>query len=223
MAAGWSWGALLVVYFVSTSALSRFRGADKDSRTAGRVEKSGTRDAWQVLANGGLFALSALAYARDPRLVWQLAGAGALAASAADTWATEVGVLSPTRPRSIVTLRPVDAGVSGGVTLHGFAAALAATLLVGMTAWLQGWPVATLGAALAGGIGGCLFDSFLGATIQSRRHCPTCNTGTEQPRHHCGTPTDHVGGIALLDNDGVNLLATASGAAIGAVVGAAIA
>jgi uncharacterized protein (TIGR00297 family) len=222
MTAGWSWGVMLVTYFVSSSALSRFRSAEKDSRTSGRVEKSGARDAWQVLANGGLFALSALAFAKEPRLLWQLTGVGALAASAADTWATELGVLSPARPRSIVTLRPVDAGVSGGVSVYGLGAALAAALLLGATAWALHWPATALAAALAGGIGGCLLDSLLGATLQSRRHCPTCDAATEQRRHRCGTETEHIGGLSLLDNDGVNLLATAGGAAIGAAVGAAL-
>ena len=219
VAAGWSWGVLLVVYFVSSSALSRFRGAEKDARTSGRVEKSGARDAWQVMANGGLFALSAIAFVIDPRVVWQLTGIGALAASAADTWATELGVLSPTRPRSIVTMRTVDPGVSGGVTMYGLGAALAAAVLLGLTALALRWPGSTLAAALAGGVGGCLFDSLLGATLQSRRHCPACDVGTEQRRHRCGTETTRVGGVAFLDNDGVNLLATAGGAAIGAAIG----
>ena len=216
MAAGWSWGVLLVLYFVSSSALSHYRSREKDARTSGRVEKSGARDARQVLANGGLFALSAIAYAIEPGVPWQLTAAGALAASAADTWATELGVLSPARPRSILTMRPVDAGVSGGVTLQGFVAAALAATLLGLTAWMLRWPALAAIAALAGGVGGCALDSVLGAAVQSRRHCPTCNVATEQKTHRCGTATTHVGGIALLDNDGVNLLATVGGAGLGA-------
>ena len=223
MAAGWSWGVLLVVYFVSSSALSRFRGPEKEARTSGRIEKSGARDAWQVLANGALFAISAIMYAREPRLLWQLTGAGALAASAADTWATELGVLSPTRPRSIITLRPVEPGVSGGVSMYGLGAALAAALLVGLTSVATGWPSSTFAAALVGGLGGCVLDSLLGAALQSRRHCPRCDVGTEQRRHDCGSETMHVGGLPFLDNDGVNLLATAGGAALGAAIGVALA
>ncbi len=222
MAAGWDWGALLVLYFTSSSVLSRFRAREKEARTGGRVEKSGARDAWQVLANGGLFAASAIAYAADPRLVWQLTGAGALAASAADTWATELGVLSPHRPRSILTFQPVDAGVSGGVTLHGFGAAFAGAAFIAGLTRAFGWPTSTALAALAGGIGGCVLDSALGAALQSRRHCPVCDAATEQRVHRCGTATVRVGGIGALDNDGVNLLATAGGAAVGAVIAVAV-
>ena len=222
MTAGWDWGALLVLYFASSSVLSRFRAREKEARTSGRVEKSGARDAWQVLANGALFAASAIAYAAEPRIAWQLTGAGALAASAADTWATELGVLSPHRPRSILTLRPVDTGVSGGVTLHGFGAALGAAAFIALLTRAFGWPAAGALAAVAGGLGGCVLDSVLGAALQARRHCPVCDAATEQRVHRCGTATVQVGGVGALDNDGVNLLATAGGAAVGAAIGVAI-
>ena len=223
MWAGWDWGILVVLYFVSSSALSRFRSRDKDARTAGRVEKTGARDAKQVLANGGLFAAAALAYAAEPSLLWQLTAIGALAASAADTWATELGVLSPSRPRSILTMRVVEPGVSGGVTGYGFAGAVAAASFIATIARALGWPSASLIAALLGGLAGSTLDSVLGAAVQSRRRCPVCNVGTEQRIHRCGSPTEHTGGIAALDNDGVNLLATAGGAAVGLAVAMAVA
>ncbi len=218
MAAGWDWGILVVLYFVSSSALSRFRSLEKDARTAGHVEKTGARDAWQVMANGALVAASAIAFVVDPSMRWQLTAIGALAASAADTWATELGVLSPSRPRSVLTFRQVEPGVSGGVSAYGFAAATAAAGFIALSARALGWPSASMVAALLGGIGGCVLDSVLGASLQSRRHCPTCNVATEQRVHRCGSATVHAGGIAALDNDGVNLLATAGGAAVGLAV-----
>lgn len=222
MAAGWDWGILVVFYFVSSSALSRFRSGDKDARTAGRVEKTGARDAWQVMANGALFALSAAMYAYEPRQLWQFTAIGALAASAADTWATELGVLSPSRPHSILTLQPVEPGVSGGVSAYGFAAAVAAASFIAFVARALGWPSASLIAALVGGLGGCVLDSVLGAALQSRRRCATCDVATEQRIHRCGSATVHVGGIGALDNDGVNFLATAGGAAVGVAVAMAV-
>jgi uncharacterized protein (TIGR00297 family) len=222
VAAGWSWGILLVLYFVSSSALSHFRKRDKDAVAGGRVEKSGERDSIQVLANGGVFMLSAMAYGPEPQPLWQLAGAGALAASAADTWATEIGVLSKSQPRSILTMRPVDAGVSGGVTLNGTLAAVAGAAFLAVAARALGWPVAAAFAALVGGVGGCMLDSVLGASLQSRRHCDTCGQATEQRVHRCGNPTRHVGGVAALNNDGVNFLATVGGAAIGVATGLAL-
>src|SRR5258705_4914502 len=56
VAAGWGWGALLFLYFVLSTLLSRAGAAEKAARTAGIVEKGGARDATQVIANGGRVA-----------------------------------------------------------------------------------------------------------------------------------------------------------------------
>jgi len=61
VSAGWSWGALLLALFVSASALSRTGERTKAARVSPIVEKGGERDAGQVLANGGVFAVGALA------------------------------------------------------------------------------------------------------------------------------------------------------------------
>src|SRR3569833_1751003 len=93
VAAGWSWGLLLILYFASSTLLSRIGKAEKERRTADVVEKGGERDAWQVFANGGVFAGAAVGSLVWPSPAWLALGAGALAASASDTWATEIGTL----------------------------------------------------------------------------------------------------------------------------------
>ena len=60
IATGWSWGALLIAFFIASSALSRFHADAKARRTGDLVAKGGARDAAQVLANGGGFACAAL-------------------------------------------------------------------------------------------------------------------------------------------------------------------
>src|SRR5690242_1724446 len=57
---GWNWGALLILYFVSSTVLSRLGRAEKERRTSAVVAKGGERDAIQVLANGGVFAAAAV-------------------------------------------------------------------------------------------------------------------------------------------------------------------
>jgi uncharacterized protein (TIGR00297 family) len=215
--AGWSWGAVLLAYFVTSTLLTRFRAATKLERTDGRVAKPGPRDAEQVAANGGVFGAAALGYWMNADPLWQPLAAGALAASAADTWATELGTLARTEARSIIAWHPVPTGTSGGVTPQGFLAAAAGAGFVALACWAVGWPLVTVVSALAGGFFGAVMDSVIGATIQARRHCPTCNVLTEQAVHRCGTPTAVVGGIAWLDNDGVNSIATLYGALFGTV------
>lgn len=217
MAAGWRWGVVLVAYFVSSSLLSRFRAAQKQARMQGRVEKHGPRDASQVFANGGVYAALALAYAVRPSPLFVALGVGALAASAADTWATEVGALAATPPRAILGLQPVAVGTSGGVTPLGLGAGLAGGVFVGLVTWLAGWPLRVATAAFIGGIVGCLLDSVLGASLQARYWCATCATATEQRRHHCGMPTTRTAGLRWLNNDVVNFMATAGGAVAGAL------
>ena len=136
VAAGWSWGVVLVAYFASSSLLSRFRSNRKERLTGGRLEKAGPRDATQVLANGGVFALAAIGYRLAPDPLWQALAAGALGASAADTWATEIGTLAPHKPRSILDWRPVETGTSGGVTAQGLVAGITGAGFVALVAWM---------------------------------------------------------------------------------------
>src|SRR5688572_21338326 len=56
-------GLALLAFFLSSSALSRYRRADKQKLTGGILEKGDTRDALQVLANGGPAALFCVVYA----------------------------------------------------------------------------------------------------------------------------------------------------------------
>lgn len=215
VAAGWSWAILLVAYFVSSVGLTRFRGRAKAARTGAVVAKGGPRDATQVLANGGVFALAALLWILSGWDGWLALGAGALAAAASDTWATEVGTLARRAPRSIVTWRGVPAGTSGAVSIPGIVAAVAGASFIALVVAALGWPRSATVSALAGGVAGSTIDSLVGATVQVRRWCDRCAAPTERETHPCGTPTRIVGGIPWADNDAVNALSTAAGGLLG--------
>ncbi len=123
---GWSWGLSLIYFFVSSSLLSSFRAQEKASAAVDKFSKGSRRDLSQAAANGGLATLFALLYgfSQSPstRRVAKAGFTGALAAATADTWATELGVLSVSSPRLITSGQPVVPGTSGGVTLLGMAA-----------------------------------------------------------------------------------------------------
>ena len=216
VAAGWSWAIILIVFFVAGTTVSHIGAKAKRLATGDVVEKGGARDAWQVLANGGPFAAAAIASIVWPSHVWQIAGVGAIATSSADTWATEIGTVSKQMPRSILSLRPVPTGTSGGVTWLGMCAAIGGASLIALVAFLAGWHGAAICAALVGGVGGCVFDSILGASLQVRRWCARCEKATERSIHVCGTTTGIAGGIRWLNNDAVNFLSSISGALMGA-------
>jgi len=213
IAAGWSWGFLLLSVFVSASVLSKLGERKKAKLVSSVVQKGDERDAGQVLANGGIYAIAALGYIVFPSAIWQAVATGALAALAADTWATEVGILVGGEPVSIISARRVPPGTSGGVTLLGTMAGAGGALFVAAMATLANWPVPFAAAAL-GGMSGALADSVLGATLQTRRWCDVCAKPTERLVHDCGTPTRHAGGIAGFDNDAVNAACSGVGALV---------
>lgn len=216
-AAGWSWAILLVTLFVSANALSRYRRQTKAARMADMVEKGGERDAWQVAANGGLFAALAVAALVHPSPVWLPLAAGAIAASTADTWATEIGMLAAHPPKLITTGRTVPAGTSGGVTWMGSLASLAGAMCTGALALVLGWGVPAALAAVAGGVAGSLVDSIAGATFQRRQWCDQCSRPTERLVHSCGSTTRPDGGIGWVNNDAVNAISSLTGAVVGSV------
>lgn len=234
---GLTWAALLLVFFFTSSGLSRMfkrRKAALDEK----FSKGSRRDAWQVAANGGVSGIFVLLHVLFPAETWPWLGfAGSLAAANADTWATELGVLSRSQPVLISTGRRVEAGTSGGISPAGTLAALTGSALIavlGAGLWKLAVPAAAnasnglffarvAGIALAGLLGS-LIDSYLGATIQAIYTCPSCQKETERhPVHLCGTPTTYLRGARWLDNDWVNILCTLSGGILAALLALALA
>jgi len=212
---GLPWAVLLIAFFISSSLLSRLFSRRK-AKMEEKFSKGHRRDAAQVLANGGIAGLCVLLGQVFPGAPWPwLAFAGALAAANADTWATELGVLSKSPPRSIRTGRVVEPGDSGGVSGMGLLAATGGSMLIALLAVLP-WPgmpsepgLVTRGLVILlitlAGVGGSLVDSLLGATVQVIYTCPTCGKETERhPVHLCGAPTTPLRGWTWLGNDWVN-------------------
>jgi len=182
---GWQGGLLLLTFFTTSSALTRWHAPRKR-----HPEHRGGRSAGQVIANGLVAATLAVwsGIAPSPEVI--TAFAGAIAAATADTWATEVGLLSPSVPRLITTWRRVPAGTSGGVTLLGTATGAAGASLIARLSQLMfgtSHDVVWVAAMVA-----MFIDSLLGATLEGRGR--------------------------WLNNDAVNLAATAAGALIASLL-----
>jgi len=209
---GWAGGAILAAFFVSSLVVGRLAQAP-----AALDAKGERRDPRQVLANGGPAALGALLAFRDPALgLWVVTGS--LAAAAADTWATGLGGLSRAPPRRLLLGRRVAPGTSGGMTQLGCAGALGGAALVAAVGAGTGGGLVLLPAGTLIGFAGMLADSALGAGWQGRFRCPVCGLASDWRLHRCGSRTVREGGLRWLDNDAVNLSATALAAALAGAV-----
>lgn len=227
-----AWFGTLLVFFLTSTLLSKWKHRHKASLEA-NYAKTGRRDAGQVFANGGLGAILCIGNSLWPNPCWWAAFIGVMATVNADTWATEIGGLSRSEPRSIVSGRRVPAGTSGGITRLGLSASAAGGLLIGASGWaLGGWKLlpgdvpglgsgiyegalALLLLLLLGGLGGLigsLADSWLGAVFQVMYRCPVCGQEIEKKRH-CDTEAVRLRGPAFMTNDAVNLLSSLVGGA----------
>ena len=207
-------GAFTVLAAVFLCALL----AGKLSGAAGKAvgerlhAKSGKRDAVQVLCNVAVGTVMLLLYAdsRLPCFLW--AYGGAMAASLADSMASELGVRSARPPRDILSFKPVEAGISGGVTALGLgASALGALIIAGLSLLLPGVTASILPDVAAAGFFAALCDSVLGSAAQAKYRCGVCGALTEK-RCHCGQPGTVERGLPRIDNDAVNLLNNLIGA-----------
>ncbi len=198
---------ILAVTFLCTVGADRLAGERADPH--GLRRKSGRRDAVRVFCNVGLGGAALLlgGLLREPgfRFVY----AAVLAETLADSLASKLGPLSAGRTVDICTLRPIEKGLSGGVSLWGTTASLLGAALVGLLSLLFGWPLRRAALAALLGFAGALLDSVYGSLLQVKYRCPVCGSLTERERC-CGAVTGRVKGLRPVNNDGVNLLSNLS-------------
>jgi uncharacterized protein (TIGR00297 family) len=187
--AGWEYVLLLLLYLITSFAVTLYGYQAK--KAAGVAEgKKGERGWRSVLANGVIPTFLALLHAFDipgvERWMLSLLFVTAIAAAAADTAASELGVL--TRDPVLIT-RPsqqVRPGTDGGISVRGQGYALAAsayTVLIGVAVFilsdsLQGitdtvayaWLILLIPIAIGMGFISCQIDSVLGATLETSGH-----------------------------------------------------
>ncbi len=199
---------ILFSMFASASLLTRYKQKYKSELTETVLKKHGPRDFVQAFCNLGVATLCFAVYVVTHEMVYLLALLCSVAASNADSWASELGVLSKQKPRMITTFKPCATGISGGVTWMGTAAGMAGSVFIAtLTVLLKD----TLTISLSNlhlfllvsltGIIGMLLDSVLGATVQiiylNQEACETENdrSGIKKSR-----------GLKWVNNDVVNFL-----------------
>jgi len=208
--------SLALVFFISSSALTKYRLSYKKSSVELRFEKSGTRDMYQVIANGGVALLFSILYFLYQKEVFLIALAVAFATTNADTWATETGVLSGREPLFLRNFRRVPRGTSGAVSLRGSIFAFLGSSLVALTA-VSGIYLLKVIVCLerlflifivisVGGFIGSFVDSFLGAFVQGIYFSEII--GETEKRFYNGVENKLIRGLKFINNDVVNFLSS---------------
>ncbi|WP_214701853.1 MULTISPECIES: DUF92 domain-containing protein [unclassified Exiguobacterium] len=202
---GWFGLYLLGVFFSTSSLASKYRSRDKEG-VDDIVEKTGDRDAIQVLANGGVGILCALGYLLTENFVYVYMYIVSIAAATSDTWGSEFGVLSKNKPRFMFTFKRVEPGTSGAVSTFGtFMSIIGAFVIVISSILFVQMDVALLLMLWGIGLSGSVIDTLLGATLQRKFRCTVCGKLTEKKVHH-QVSTTYVSGWRLLGNDAVNFI-----------------
>ncbi|PSQ49396.1 DUF92 domain-containing protein [Halobacteriales archaeon SW_6_65_15] len=190
---GYEWFAVLIAFFGIGSLSTKFRYEEKAARGVAE-DNEGARGSGNVLGNAAVALAAVLAYAARGRLpvegwIFLFAFAGSIATAMSDTLSSEIGGVFDD-PRLITTLERVEPGTDGGVTWQGELAGLAGAAVVAAIAAGLFESVNPVGAAVIAlaGASGMTMDSLLGATMEGDR----------------------------LGNQGVNFLATLTGALVGA-------
>lgn len=209
---GLHWTVPILVFFVLSSVLSKL-GSPRKASLATVFEKSDERDYAQVAANGGVAGLLVMLSYLFPEQDFYPLYIGSVAAVTADTWGTEVGVLSKSDPVLITTFARTTRGTNGGISLIGFFAGMTGAGVIGLSAhgWITSWNFLPK-VVLAGTIG-AVVDSLLGATVQAQYRCEVCQTVTERRIHH-DSPTTLVHGYRWMTNDAVNWACAITGALV---------
>jgi uncharacterized protein (TIGR00297 family) len=222
-----AWFGTLIVFFLSSTVVSKLKHHRKQLAEHSYA-KGHQRDAGQVLANGGLATCLCIAHVIWPNPVWWWAFLGAMATVNADTWATEIGGMSRSLPRSILTGKVVSAGTSGGVSLLGIGASIAGALCIGGAAWLflqvgnhplveyddVVYPFITLMVCCGiAGLMGSLADSWMGATWQVMYRCEQCHIEIEKPMHGAHSAS-LIRGYRFVNNDTVNMVSSVGGSIV---------
>jgi uncharacterized protein (TIGR00297 family) len=223
----------LVSFSLSSSLLTKMKTKEKRNIIIDFEKGSSQRDAHQVFANSLVPALFVIGYALfelipgltetgnmivDPFHPFFITVFASFAVHNADTWATEIGILSSRSPRMIINPKmTVQPGTSGGVTVNGLTASILGGALLALLYFfliliftftsifdLQLLSITFI--IIIAGLLGSVIDSIEGATIQGIYFCENCNKETESnPHPRCGSKTRLHRGNRYINNDFVNL------------------
>lgn len=166
---GYTGITMLAAFFVSGVIVTGWKYSQKIK--SGLAEnKTGMRNAAQVLANAGAPAIAGSLYLLDiiPRSLSVLVIAACFSSAIADTVSSEIGNIYGKKYYNILTLKKDQRGLNGVVSAEGFLFGLAgSTLIAAIYSFSSGWNISAL-IIIISGTAGNILDSILGATAERK-------------------------------------------------------
>ncbi|HOE53378.1 MAG TPA: DUF92 domain-containing protein [Methanomassiliicoccales archaeon] len=168
---GVGWLFLLILFAFMGFLVTKYK-MELKVRKGVQEGRKGERGYRNVLANGAVpMVIALLTYAAG----WEghasaVVYISAVCVAAADTTASELGVLSD-RTYLITTFKRVRPGVDGGVSLYGTAWAVAASAFAAVVGWfviIGTEPTMLVLVPVGMGVAGCFIDSVIGATLETK-------------------------------------------------------
>lgn len=203
---GYTGVATFSISFVGAVAVGLVKRQKRKEREEGLYQRQGARCIVQVLANAMPALIYGSIYFATGIHAFLVASVATIVAGVADSFASDLGILSDGKVINILTFKETTRGMSGGVSLLGTMSALTTSAVVATLVFLVGdVGVKGLWITALTGFMGTLIDSVLGASLQGSYRCTVCGKATER-RLHCGEPTEKIKGLTCVTNDVVNVL-----------------
>lgn len=243
-------GVILILFYYSSSKLTKVRD-DIKSKLEEEYTVGGQRNWVQVFASSILATVVAILFylfcGEDQNIIFGgdsaesfslfgvntsrhslraylwVAYVAHYATANADTWASELGVLSKTPPRLVTTflLRQVPPGTNGGMSILGTAASIAGGGFIGLIFWIGSfflgndgiapsqYPMVIVGLVI--GFVGSLIDSLLGATVQATYYSKDrkCIVKRKDSTLQSDSSIIKICGYDILSNEAVNFVSIA--------------
>lgn len=198
-------GLALLSFFILGTVITKFGPASKPDKSS-----SAPRNWKQVVANSFPSVILVLGYSLYGFEEFLMIAFSIFSAAASDTFASELGTKTNSKVVSIITLKEVPKGISGGVSILGLGFSILGSFLLALYAYPSfGWTGFWINGTL--GVFGMLLDSVLGATLQQKYAHPDGSL-RDTPAYK-GQRRTHQ--WQVLTNNGVNFITLCLVAVVG--------
>ena len=183
----------LALTFILTIMSDKLKKTKEDKR----------RNIYQIFSNVLTCSVSLVLYYFFKNEVFIVVYYAVIGGSLADTLASSIGPLAKEKPIHPLTLKKMEIGESGAISILGLVVSLLGGLIIGVVYYFTYFKVLNLVLISLMGLFGSYVDSLLGALFQAKYECNKCHEYTENSIH-CGLNAKLIKGIGFINNNAVN-------------------